>query len=122
MTGKRVLVCGGRNFADEQAVFDWLSSFHKAHPIAVVIHGGAQGADSLAAEWARANAASEGIKTLCFKADWQTYRKAAGPIRNARMIAEGKPDCVIAFPGGVGTANMIKQAEAAGIQVYRAYA
>jgi hypothetical protein len=42
---------------------------------------------------------------------------AAGPIRNARMLEEGKPDIVIAFPGGRGTANMIEQAHAAGVEV-----
>ena len=35
------------------------------------------------------------------------------------MIVEGTPDLVIAFPGGRGTENMIKQAEAAGIPVRR---
>lgn len=38
------------------------------------------------------------------------YNKNAGPIRNRQMIVEGKPDLVIAFPGGNGTNNMISQA------------
>jgi len=33
------------------------------------------------------------------------------------MLDEGKPDLVVAFDGGRGTANMVKQAKAAGIQV-----
>jgi hypothetical protein len=43
--------------------------------------------------------------------------KAAGPIRNQRMIDEGKPDLVIAFPGGRGTADMVSRAKKAGIPV-----
>lgn len=33
------------------------------------------------------------------------------------MLRDGKPDIVIAFPGGRGTADMICQARAAGIRV-----
>jgi hypothetical protein len=33
------------------------------------------------------------------------------------MLEEGKPDLVVAFPGGTGTANMVKQARAAGVEV-----
>ncbi|MEM9912925.1 MAG: hypothetical protein AAF922_19365 [Pseudomonadota bacterium] len=43
--------------------------------------------------------------------------RAAGPIRNKEMLDEGCPDLVVAFPGGRGTANMVKQAQAAGVEV-----
>jgi hypothetical protein len=33
------------------------------------------------------------------------------------MLDEGRPDLVIAMPGGRGTANMISQAEKAGVAV-----
>lgn len=45
--------------------------------------------------------------------------RAAGPMRNKQMLEEGKPDLVVAFPGGAGTENMVKQAKAAGIRVLR---
>ena len=54
-----------------------------------------------------------------FPADWNSYGKAAGPIRNKQMLDEGKPDVVIAFPGGTGTANMIMQATKAGVKVVK---
>ena len=38
-------------------------------------------------------------------------------MRNARMLAEGKPDLVVAFPGGRGTADMVAQARKAGVRV-----
>jgi hypothetical protein len=33
------------------------------------------------------------------------------------MLAEGRPDIVVIFPGGRETANMVKQAKAAGVWV-----
>lgn len=45
---------------------------------------------------------------------------AAGPIRNSRMLREGKPDLVLAFPGHGGTADMVKQAGEAGVGVMKA--
>jgi hypothetical protein len=38
------------------------------------------------------------------------------------MLAEGEPDLVVAFPGGRGIANMVKQARAAGVEVLEASA
>jgi hypothetical protein len=51
-------------------------------------------------------------------ADWNTLGRAAGPIRNGRMLRDGLPDAVIAFAGGIGTANLVAQARAAGVTVY----
>lgn len=109
----RVLVCGGRDFNDALTLGSWLGGIHKQRGITVLIEGGYRGADRMArkfAEWA-------GIPVETFKADWDTYGKAAGPIRNKRMLIEGKPDLVVAFPGNDGTANMIEQARAAGVEV-----
>jgi hypothetical protein len=44
-------------------------------------------------------------------------RTCRGPIRNKPMLEEGKPDLVVAFPSGRGTANMMKQAREAGVPV-----
>jgi hypothetical protein len=65
------------------------------------------------------------IKVLAFPAQWDTYGRAAGPIRNRQMLNEGRPDEVIAFHEHIdeskGTANMVKIAKAAGIPttIYR---
>ena len=80
-----------------------------------VIHGGALGADTASGEWAK----SEGVKVTSYPANWKKHGKAAGPIRNRQMIEEGKPDIVVALPGGRGTANMIAQAEERGIPVVK---
>lgn len=79
-----------------------------------LVHGGASGADQLAADVAR----QAGWRIEEHPADWGTHGRAAGPIRNQNMAAAGG-DLLIAFPGGRGTANMIRCAEAAGIPVRR---
>lgn len=108
-----VLVCGGRDYTDTGHVYDILDLAHAANPILKLIHGGASGADNCAARWAM----SRNVQMERFEADWQRYGNAAGPIRNRKMLDQGKPDLVIAFPGGKGTRNMIAQAEGANVPV-----
>jgi hypothetical protein len=112
----RVLVCGGRDFNDEAGLARALDAFHAKHTISVVIEGEAQGADILAREWAK----SRKVPFEPFPANWNANGKAAGPIRNAQMLKEGKPDVVIAFPGGSGTADMVKKAFVGGVKVVHA--
>lgn len=78
-----------------------------------MIEGGANGADHFAKAWAE----ERGIPFRTFHANWRMYGRAAGAIRNAQMLAEGKPDLVVAFPGGPGTADMVRRA---GINVMEA--
>jgi hypothetical protein len=109
----RLLVCGGRDFSDTAYAYATLDRLHKTYGIGVVIEGDARGADRIAGYWAR----RKGIDNLKFPADWKTHGLGAGPIRNAKMLAEGKPDMVLAFPGGRGTADMVRRARAAGILI-----
>lgn len=109
-SGKRVLVCGGRDFTDRQDAFRVLDTFESP---ALVIVGGARGADMIAAEWAK----MRGYARVIFPANWTGELKAAGYRRNVRMLEIGQPDLVIAFPGGKGTANMVSLARRAGISV-----
>ena len=105
----RLLVCGGRNYNDAKRIEEEIV---KLAPT-VIISGGASGADTHAIIEAQVL----GIPVIVYMADWKKYGRRAGPIRNKQMLEEGKPDMVLAFPGGIGTANMIKQAKAAGIKV-----
>src|SRR5262249_11454324 len=57
------------------------------------------------------------IENAIFHADWGQFGSGAGPIRNSKMLAEGKPEMVLAFPGGRGTANIVEQARSAGVSV-----
>ena len=106
----RVIVCGGRDYDNEEFVWKVLDCFHKDG--LVIIQGGARGADSFARRWAE----DHEVEYREFKADWNRYGKAAGPKRNTEMLGED-PYAVVAFPGGSGTANMVKQARARGVLV-----
>jgi hypothetical protein len=113
----RVLVCGGRDFDNVIWLRERLEDVHlRQGNITVLIHGGATGADALAAAWARAR----DISIRVYRADWARHGKAAGPIRNTKMLVDGKPDLVVAFPGGRGTADMVRQARTAGVRVIMA--
>lgn len=113
----RVLVCGGRGYSDREYMDRYLRLIDRAKgPITLLISGEARGADTLAKQWAEGC----GCPYLGFPANWNKHGKAAGPIRNQQMLNEGKPDLVIAFPGGRGTADMISRAEKTGIKVLRA--
>lgn len=111
----RVLICGGRDFDDRELVARALNNyFYKMRPSDVtVIVGRARGADTLAEDYARLRYMS----VAPYPADWRKNGRRAGPIRNQKMLDEGKPDAVIAFPGGKGTADMVSRAKAAGIPV-----
>lgn len=110
----KVLVCGGRDYDKKEFAFHVLDRAHVHWNITQIIEGGARGVDSIANSWAKAR----GVDVLTFPADWNKHGKAAGPIRNKQMLEEGKPDHVIAFPGGNGTKNMIKLAKDAGVPVF----
>ena len=107
----RVLVCGGRDYTDSHKLHEVLDSLDKIE--LVIIEGGARGADTMASCWAAFNS----VECLTFHANWNKYGRGAGHIRNQQMLDEGKPDLVIAFPGGKGTANMISRAKKAGVDV-----
>ena len=109
----RVLVCGGRDYNNADYMRKVLDDMHAVTPFDILIYGMARGADDLAKMWATAR----GIERLGFPANWERFGRSAGHIRNKEMLDKGKPDLVIAFPGGRGTQNMIKQARAANVSV-----
>jgi hypothetical protein len=110
----RVLICGSREWTDGAAI---RRELERLNGVVWVIEGGARGADALG----EAAALALGIAVRHFPADWQRYGRAAGPIRNQRMLDEGKPDLVLAFHADLarskGTADMVRRATKAGIQV-----
>lgn len=106
----RVLVCGGREYNKREHLYAVLDTVG----ITTLIHGAAPGADTLADDWAKAR----GIPRLPYEADWKRLGKRAGPVRNLLMLQEGRPELVVAFPGGDGTANMVSVAAKAGVPVH----
>lgn len=106
----RVLVCGGRSFDDWELICHCLDNLNPSE----ICHGGAAGVDSLAQKWAD----ERGVQSTVFEANWAAEGRSAGPTRNKRMLDEWKPDRVIAFSGGKGTADMVRRARSAGLRVH----
>jgi hypothetical protein len=127
----RILVCGGRDYSyydnyitmcevmdeicEEYDLFydDGTYQMPDANKL-TIIHGGARGADNLIDRWAVAR----GLPMEVYPAEWHKYGNKAGFVRNMQMLSEGKPDLVVAFPGGRGTAHMVTIAEKHGVPVH----
>lgn len=113
----RVLVCGGRDYTfTDQMEYELNSITNPEHGgkwSFELICGMADGADTMAYNWAQRH----GITVHEFPAQWGKYGKRAGYLRNQQMLDAGKPDLVIAFPGGKGTTMMIDLARRAGVEV-----
>ena len=110
----RVIVTGGRNYADERAVRSVLDYLRDRTGHLTVIQGGAGGADQLARQWGWEQ---DGVSVVTVPANWHKHGKSAGPIRNRTMLDQCSPDLVVAFPGGKGTASMMRLAKSAGVPV-----
>ena len=115
----RVVVFGSRHAKDPWPVRQELSRRKMQWPPGlVIVNGCAPGIDSFARQWA----VDLGIPVDDYPirvADWDRYKKGAGPRRNQQMIDEGKPNEGIAFPGGSGTLDMLDRMEHAGIPVIK---
>lgn len=116
----RVLVCGGRDYADYERLCAVLDKLHAEAGIDVVIHGAYRGADTLADAWAT----SRGVRPEPYEVtseEWAEFGSFAGPRRNKRMLTEGHPNVVVAFPTpgarNKGTKGMMALARKAGVQV-----
>lgn len=124
----RIGVTGGRDFDSWHLVVHALSQMPED---AILVHGAASGADSLCAEWwdmqdRRAEPHPADWKAPCrptcknghrrTRPDGSDYCPAEGHYRNQRMLDSGL-DLLIAFPGGKGTADMVRRCQGAGVQI-----
>ena len=122
----RVLVTGSRNWVDRDAIKEeMVKLWAKNGGLPMTLVSGAQrswdrmaqvfyGADYLAEQVAE----DLGWKIEHYPADWDTYGRAAGPIRNALMVSKGADIC-LAFPmsGSRGTIDCMRRAKVARIPV-----
>lgn len=109
-----VLACGDRDWIDIDTIRRGLSQFDRR---STLLEGGALGADIIAAGvWLDMG----GYCVINEPADWRRFKRAAGPMRNARMLTY-RPDRVIAFHDDLatstGTADMVRRARRQGIPV-----
>lgn len=110
-----VLICGSRRFSDPFTVSLAIDKRVQELPDeCIVIVGGAKGVDQIAEK----AALRHGHSVSRHEADWETYGKRAGIIRNLQML-DAKPSLVIAFWDGAsrGTKHTITEARRRGIPV-----
>jgi hypothetical protein len=109
----KILVCGGRDYTNRARLCSCLDAIQSERGSFHIIQGGADGADALAREWA----GSRCEPCTTYRANWSELGRKAGPVRNQRMLDEGRPDLVVVFPGGRGTADMLRRAQLAGVEI-----
>lgn len=111
----KTIIAGGRDVTDYGVVEDAVAAAQeKGFVITEVVSGGASGVDYLGEVYAR----NHNLPIRRFKADWDRYKKAAGPIRNQEMAVYG--ESLIAIWDGIsrGTKNMIEEANKRGLKVF----
>ena len=105
----KLIVAGGRNYRLQPSDIEKLNNVGN---VTELVSGGASGVDSDAEAWA----ISRNIPITKFTPDWKQFGRAAGPIRNKEMAEYA--DAVVLFPGGKGTASMLKEAQKAELIIY----
>lgn len=112
----KIIVAGTRTFNNAELLAKKLHKLtRKIKRPVVIVTGAAKGADALAEKWALSYPRMMTVKR--FHADWEIHGKAAGPIRNQKMVDYA--DRLIAFWDGEspGTADVIRRARKAGLKV-----
>lgn len=110
-----VLVCGSRDWQDRKLIYKALDAIQPKP--AAIIQGGCRGVDSIANRWC----GMHGVTSVAVMAEWQKYGRAAGPIRNQKMV-DMRPHFVVAFltkPLGqsIGTSDTVTRARKANIPI-----
>ena len=115
-SGPLVIVAGGGRDLDWPLVRIGaaLVQATASRPVALILHGGARGADRLIEQAARSLAWPVEV----IPAEWGRYGRAAGPLRNGLMLRRALEEAtpvqasvlVVAFPGASGTASLVRQA------------
>lgn len=106
----KVIIAGSRHmpFSDYPLIGRAVARFETmtGQKITEVVCGEARGADTLGKKWAVCEAQ---IPVKSFPADWESYGKKAGPIRNGEMADYADGLIVFIWDGSRGSANMLEQ-------------
>lgn len=115
----KIIVAGSRTFSDFALLCRKMDAITKNldKKKLTIVSGHCQGADLLGEEWATLRM----VKYEVFRADWDKYGKAAGPIRNQEMVDSCTPgkDAAIFFDcqKGSGTEDCLKKARKRGLKI-----
>lgn len=117
----RVLVTGSRTWTDPVPIRGALGDLAAVHPTITVVHGGATGADAIAAQWVadRRREGCTGIQEERHPADWKRHGRRAGILRNIEMVRRGADVC-LAFirDNSRGAMHCARTAAAAGVETW----
>lgn len=109
----KVVITGSRNDVSRALIENALEYLPED---TIIIHGAAPGVDRNAGSVARKN----GYKVVEVAAEWENYGRAAGAIRNIKML-DMRPDLVLAFHTDLkksrGTWHCVSEATKRGIPV-----
>ena len=105
----KLIIAGGRHHHLSPSDYEQLQQIKG---VKTVICGGATGVDADAKQWAE----QQGISVKVFEADWQSYGKMAGPLRNRQMADYA--DALAIFPGGKGTDSMFEEARKRDLKIF----
>lgn len=109
----RIAVTGGREYTGRRRTWQILDAALDRLGMSVLIVGACPtGLDRWALQWAR----DYDFPFELYAANWKQFGRYAGPERNGRMVA-AEPEILLAFPGGDGTADMMRQSAAAGVRI-----
>jgi len=104
----KVAIVGSRRFNNYEFMKHTLDSHRDK--IAMIISGGARGADTLAQRYAKEN----GLPILIYYPDWKTYGKRAGFRRNVVVANVAEYMIAFAYSDSRGTRHVVKQMEKLG--------
>lgn len=110
-----LLIAGSRNYKDAEFIYSRIDLIRDNHYITKIIAGGATGVDQVAKEYAK----EHNIPFEKYKADWDKYGKAAGPIRNKQMVDAADIILAIRYNYSPGTSNTLKLAKKAELKIYK---
>jgi hypothetical protein len=112
---KRIVVTGSRDWYEVRYAVRTFKAYEILETLVGVppewaVGDCPDGIDKLFTDW---HVNWKGYKPKIYEADWEKYGRAAGPIRNAFMLDDFRPDLVLAFPwhgagnrGTMGTAAL----------------
>ncbi len=108
----KLIVAGGRDYHFTEADYQILTAIIEINNVTEIIQGGATGIDKCAKTFAL----DSDLICVEFPADWYTFGKSAGPLRNVQMAKYA--DALLVFPGGIGTQSMLKIARTHKLKIF----
>jgi len=111
--GTRIAFSGGE-YQDYDSIWKALDATHTKYGDMILLHGGGNGAELIAAKWADAR----GVTQVVFKPDWKKNGRSAPFKRNDKLLST-VPQGLIATPGTGITENLVDKARKLGISVMR---